>query len=430
MEDSPKKIGFDKRATSKDNCEFMWEELEDNVENIIEKFPSSKKELENQFSNKGLKSKIKYIEFWGGGGEWVAWKFEKLIFDKMKNPNYDYEIQENNIFDKPEFPYLLLNVFTLGDDNSLYDETTPVEVAQPTQEAINDLERLILDLNKGRKRTWVVNGTVSEKIAQSLVNETGDLLMRIGDAKENVSAAVQLVQAGVPDAGMFNNLMDLLSEVDNIFGIHSTTKGSQGQKETARGRQLLMQGDYGRLDMIVRNMEECFESWFNAYIHMSKVYATQPEVFDDGKNPFTFDPTAVPYGTRIIIKKGSTLPTDEISKRDSATELAKMGLIDPKSMFDELGYPNPEEMAQSLMQWLQAQGKLPGMQPQMQPGKGGQPGASQGDPMEAQAQRVQQMIQTPEFQQLPNDKKLQFVQQAKAALNQGGGQPQQGVPLQ
>ena len=434
----PKKIGFDKRATNTDNCEYIWEELEDSVGEVIKKFPNAKKDLENQFSNKGMKTKIKYHEFWGGGGAWVVWKYDKLILDKEKNMNFDYDIQENNIFETPEFPYIFLNVFSLGDENSLYDDTTPLEVAEATQDGINDLERLILDLNKGRKRVIMVDGAaVSEKQAQSLVNDIGDDLIRIENAHGNLASAAQLLQAGVPDAGMFNNLLNLLNEVDNIFGIHSTTKGSQEHKETARGRQLLMAGDYGRIDMIVRNMEECAEKWFNAYLHMTKVYADQPEKFDDGENRFSFDPSIVPYGVRMIVKKGSTLPTDEISKRDAATELSQMGMIDPESMFDELGYPNPQEMAQKLYQWLLAQGKLqsiPGQaQPQLLPQQGqeGQPnvpqGGAQGGSMEEQAQRVDQMVQSPEFQALPDQEKLAFIQKAKVAL-QGGSQPQQGIP--
>jgi len=432
----PKKIGFDKRATTIENCEYIWEELEDSVGEVIKKFPKAKDDLENQFSKKGMKTKIKYHEFWGGGGSWVVWKYDKLVLDKEKNMNFDYDNQENNIFDEPEFPYILLNVFSLGDENSLYDETTPVEVASPTQDGINDLERLILDLNKGRKRVIMVDGAaVSEKQAQSLVNDIGDDLIRIENAHGNLSSAAQLLQAGVPDSGMFNNLMELLNEVDNIFGIHSTTKGSQEHKETAKGRQLLMSGDYGRIDMIVRNMEECAEKWFNAYLQMCKVYADQPEKFDDGENRFTFDPSTVPYGVRMIVKKGSTLPTDEISKREAALNLAKMGLVDPETMYDELGFPNSPEMANKLYQWLIAQGKLqsiPGQaQPQLmgQPSPQGQPNAPQSDPMAQQAQRVEQMIQSPQFQQLPDNEKLAFVQKAKAALSQGG-QPQQGVPTQ
>jgi len=62
-------IGFDGRATGiYRDCEYVWEQLEDTQENLIAKFPKKKKEIEQIFGqDKTPKSKIRYIEFWGGG---------------------------------------------------------------------------------------------------------------------------------------------------------------------------------------------------------------------------------------------------------------------------------------------------------------------------------------------------------------------------
>jgi len=102
-----RKIGFDRRATSLENCEYIYEELEDTVGNLMEKFPSKRKQIQEMAGEKTPKSKIKYIEFWGGGGEWVCWKLGSYILEKKKNPNFDYENEDNNIFEKPKFPYIL-----------------------------------------------------------------------------------------------------------------------------------------------------------------------------------------------------------------------------------------------------------------------------------------------------------------------------------
>ena len=71
------------------------------------------------------KSKVKYVEFWGGNGEWVVWKFGRYILEKKKNPNFDYgdmggnNGQTFNLFKKPRKPYLTLSVFNLG--KTVYD---------------------------------------------------------------------------------------------------------------------------------------------------------------------------------------------------------------------------------------------------------------------------------------------------------------------
>ena len=86
-----RKIGFDKRATSlHDNCEYFWEELEDKVENLIKKFPGKKQAIEDTVGKDRTRAKLKYIEFWGGSGEWVCWKLRNTILGKKKNLNFDY----------------------------------------------------------------------------------------------------------------------------------------------------------------------------------------------------------------------------------------------------------------------------------------------------------------------------------------------------
>jgi hypothetical protein len=426
------KIGFDKRATSIDNCEYLWEEMEDNVENLVKKFPKKKEEIYQTVGDKkNSKSKIKYTEFWGGGSEWVCWKLNKIILDKKKNPNYDFENEENNLFESPQFPYLLLNVFNLGKDTSLYDSTSLIEECIPVQDGANGLEQQIYDLNEGRKRVWVAAGTaISEKKAQSLVNETGDLCVYL-DRAEAAKDGLFQVQAGVPDAGMYNNLTHLLSEIDNIMGMHSTTRGERAQQETATGRQLLIGSDYGRLDLIVRNVEECIEDWFNALLQMIRIYSTEGLTVNDGENTYTLNADDIPTGTQIMVTKGSTLPTDEKTKRDNAIALAQMNMIDPATLFEEMGYPNVEERVQNLYQWLQSTGKIVPQQPQMpQGGTAGQEGAvpapqgqtappQGGSPEQAkqqQLQRVQQIIQSPQFQQLPPAEQKQYIQQARQVV--------------
>ena len=430
----PNKMGFDKRATSINNCEYMWEDMEDTAGNLIEKFPSHKDEILQLVGDKKTsKSKIKYTEFWGGNSEWVAWRLNQIILDKKKNPNYDFDNLENNLFEQSEFPYIFLNVFNLGKDTSLYDSTSLVEECIPIQDAVNALEQQIYDLNEGRKRVWVAAGTaISEKKAQSLVNETGDLCVYL-DRAEAAKDGLFQVQSGVPDAGMYNNLTHLLSEIDNIMGMHSTTRGERGSQETATGRQLLVGSDYGRLDLIVRNVEECIEYWFNALLQMITIYSLEGVSVNDGKQTYTLKPGDIPKGIRIMVTKGSTLPTDDKTKRDNAMQLAQMDMIDPKTLFEEMGYPNVDERVQELYQWLQATGKIAPQQPTMgTPVQGGVMGQPQGQTpvvgqpggqgtdaegqKQAQIQKVQQIIQSPQFQQLPPEEQQKYLQQAKQVV--------------
>lgn len=423
----PRKIGIDKWATTKENCEYIWEELEDTAENLIEKFPKKEKDILGLIGENNLKSKIKYCEFWGGNGKWVCWviPMRNIILDKKKNPNYDYENEDNNIFQKPQFPFIFLNVFNIGDNTSLYDETSLIQESIPVQDGVNQLEQQIIDLNEGQKRVWVTSGeAMSEKKAQELVDKTGDLMVYL-DRKSPIGAVSQ-VQAGKPDASLFNNLTHLLSEIDNIMGIHSTTRGERAQQETYGGRQLLMASDIGRMDLIVRNVEQAMEEWYNSYLHMIKVYAIEPEVLISAEKTIELKPEEIPNNVMVMVKKGSTLPTDDRTRMEMAKELASAGMIDPKTLFEEMGYGNIEQRVQDLIAWLTQTGKIAPPQP-AQPQmltEGQVPVEGQGGGVEADVAKLQNVFSSPQFQQIPDEKKLELLQRGRGMINtiKGGKQ--------
>jgi len=406
-----RKIGLDSRATLKDNCEYIYEELEDTIENITAKFPSKKKDIENIFGKDHPKTKIKYLEFWGDNGKWVCWKLRDIILDKKKNPNFDYEDENNNIFNDPQFPYIFLNVFATGDETGMYDETSLVEQAASLQEGATQEKQQILDLNEGQKRVWTASGeAMSAKIFQELINKTGDLGVYM-DRKAPVGG-LQQVQSGKPDASLFNDVASSLNEVDNTIGIHATTRGKEPERQETLGAQRLQMGaDYGRLDLIVRNIEQAMEDWYNAYLHCLKVYSNEPELLSDGERVIELIGQDIPSNIMVMVKKGSTLPTDKQTKMENAIQLAKIDKIDPETMFEELGYDNPEERTQKLYQWLQATGKI--QLPQPMP-VAGQPGAAQGqgggDQQKLQqVQRLKELLQ--KVKQLPPEEQAQAASQ-------------------
>ena len=420
-----RKVGFDPKATSFDNCGYFWEEIEIELDALKAKFPKKEKEIEAVYPQGGKKSKVYYIEFWGGGGEWYVCKLKSKssILSKKKNPNFDYKNPENNIFKKPKFPYLIFNVMNLGDDASLYDDVGLIEVAASIQEDATKTKRQISDLNEGQKRVWTVSAeAMSEEEAQKLVDKTGDFVVRY-DRKAPANALTQ-VQSGKPDASLFNNLDQSLSEIDNILGAHSTTRGERGQQETLGGRKLLMGSDYGRLDMIVQNLEDFLENWYNAYLHMIKVYADQPVMLIGAEDTVEIKPEEIPSKILIMVKKGSTLPIDRRTKREEAIQLSQIGSIDPGTLFEEMGYPNVQKRVADLYKWLAATGKinpqaLMGMQEPL------------GQGLEKGLQNIQQIMKSPEFEKLPPEEQMQFVKQAKGVVQQMKGQgvqPQGGQP--
>lgn len=393
------RVGIDPFASEKGNCEYMWEILEDDLGTLIEKYPKKKTELEGKYGN-NPKKKLRYLEFWGGNGEWVSHKIENILLDKKKNPNYDYDNEENNLFNKPQFPYILLSVFKIG--RTVYDDSSLVEQAIPLQDGINKLENQILDLNEGQKRVWACSAdAMSDETFQDLINRTGDLGIRY-DGK-TPAGGIQLPLSGKPDASLYNDLTHLIGEIDNIMGTHSTTRGERKESETLGGRQLMVASDYGRLDMIVANLEEVWEEVYNSFLHMTKILGTEEIKISTGEKGVAIAPEDIPKGVKVMVKKGSSLPTDDKSRMEMAVELAGMGMIDPGTLFEELGYGDEEERTKKLMEWLQMTGKIVQQQAPMQ---------------NPDLQRLQSAMSSSKFQDLSPEEQAKMVEQGRQIVKQ------------
>ena len=294
----------------------------------------------------------------------------------------------------------------------MYDETSLIEESIPLQEGVNQLEQQILDLNEGQKRVWTASGeAISEEKFQGLINKTGDLGVYLD--RKAPAGGLQQVQSGKPDNSLFNHLTHLLGEIDNTIGMHSTTRGERAQQETLGGRQLLMGSDYGRLDLIVRNVEQVIEEWYNAYLQTLKVYSLEAEILSDGKETIELRKEEIPNDIVIMIKKGSTLPADDKTRFQNAIQLAQFEMIDPATLFEEMKYTNVEKRVQALFQWLAMTGKI--QQPMAGTPATGQLGELEGQ-QKQQLARLQQILQSPQFQQLPPEEQQAIVQKGRGAV--------------
>jgi len=401
------KIGIDPRGTDEvKGCEFMYEKMEDTIQHLTEKFPKKKKEILAKYGTNRMKSKVGYIEFWGGEGEWVAWKLGELLLDKQKNPNFDYTNEENNLFKKPQFPYLVLNVFNLG--KNLYDDTSLIEQSRPLQDAANKRKNQISDLTEENKKLIVASSSViSHEEFQKFIDKYGMLGIWL-DSGGDIKSGLQIV-GGQVDAATFNDMGHSITEIDNIMGTHSTTRGERQDQETFGGRKLLTAADYGRIDTIIVKIEQLMENWYNAYLHMFKVYSLEDAEFSNGEETVVLSKNKIPRGIMVIVKKGSTLPVDKASRAEMAVKLAQFNFIDPETLFTELGYGKEQERTQKLYEWLALTGKIIQQQPQMPPG-GGQPAGGQ---QETQLARLQQIMTSPKFQALPDEQKQVVINQAR-----------------
>ena len=142
----PQRIIIDKDATDEYDSKFIAEYKQDTLADLVEMFPKAKQELIELYDNK-MGSIVKYVEYWQN--EFVVWKVDKIILDKKKNPNWNWDEKDRkeslkklrerwiektknekldnillNYFNEPRKPFIIVSLKSLG--NSIYaDSVTP-----------------------------------------------------------------------------------------------------------------------------------------------------------------------------------------------------------------------------------------------------------------------------------------------------------------
>ena len=357
----PQRLIFDKEGTTIDDSRFVAEYIEDTVEGLINKFPSKKSKILEKVGDKEHNlSKIRYLEFWTD--DYVCYKYQDIILEKKKNPNWDYGdmggegTPKFNLFVKARKPYILLQVFNLG--KQIYDDTSLFEQAISLQDGLNKQKRQVSDITSD---TGVLVGSgdfIEKKVLEAYTGDPKEkLFLKSGDAR----AALSRLEAKDLPPGIFNDINDTKSEIDNIFGSHSTTRGERAEPKTLGEAQLLRTGDLGRIDLFSRALDRMAQEWFTSMLHMYLVFMTEPKTVnsnDEDGTEIIFDRTKFIgqdgklVKIKIKVKPGSAMSIDKDARRAEAIQLASAKLIDPITLFERLDYSNPREMAMKLFQWM------------------------------------------------------------------------------
>tara|TARA_Y100000310_G_scaffold303388_1_gene341688 strand:- start:45 stop:1982 length:1938 start_codon:yes stop_codon:yes gene_type:complete len=381
----PQKLLIDKYAVAGKNPGFVAEYMEGTVGELSHKFPKKKQELWSKYqvvrgTEKQLSRRVGYYECWftyrdkktGQQQEGVAWKLDKIILDKQKNPNWDYTGSEgelledgsvgpqvyHNHLNSPVKPYVFLNFLNLG--RGFVDDVALIETAIPLQKTLDKRGQQIVENADAANSGWVFDKNfIAKKEASKLTGAFDEKVVGEGDVR---AGAARLPPPALPQYVM-DDKYDARAEIDNILGTHSTTRGERGKSETLGGRMLLKQADIGRIgDLVESAIEPAAQDLYNGMVQMMKVYYTEEHfikhVGEDGSTTFlTFKNDKIEDGVEVVVKSGGTLPTDKDSQRVEALELAKAQLSDPLTLFEKLDHTNPKDEARRLILY-QADPKL------------------------------------------------------------------------
>lgn len=368
----PHKIIFDPNATIDEDGysgEYLGEYREKKASDLKKMFPKMKKDIDRLSKGKDG-TKIRFVEWWTD--DFVFWTMddEKVLLGKMGNPHWNYEEEEpetnvitgepeldemgepivnttqlKNHFRAPRKPYIFLSVFSLG--KRPHDEANLINQNISTQDLLNkrlrQVDKNVDDMNGGA----VVSGdyfTKEEAAQVARAVKKGDTVWQ---PKGSVNDGYKRTSGQPLPGDVYNSVNDLRGQMDNLFGIHGTTRGERTGPETLGGRILLKGSDVDRISAITENLEQMADDIFNWWVQLIYVYYDEPKVGyilgeDKTEEYFTLarqelnneveveiDGETKTQGIRLLVsvREGSMIPKDPIIRRNEAVDLFKMNPI-------------------------------------------------------------------------------------------------------
>jgi hypothetical protein len=353
------------------------------LQEVLDKYPSKKEALLKDLGAKEdetdkLGSKLTYVEM--NTPQFTVWKCGNVVLEKQKNPNYDWgnaEVVDEmgqvkkvgyNLWKKPRVPYIFFQTFNLGDQ--MYSNTSLIEQSMKLQDAVNKRKRQISDNADLANGILVGSGEGIKKEEFAKIDDQPKLKVWIGQGK--VGDFLTRIPGNPLQDYVFNDLQHSESAIHDIWGIHAITRGADSGADTATQDVLQQKQDYGRIDDIVKAYEDFNEQYYQACFQMMLVHYTEPHVYsfdDEDDLEISRDSIIKAYSETIkrvdsdvvgqteevsegdfrapiiMVKRGSTLPTDDTSQRNEALTLAKMGKISDIDLYEKLDFADAKEMA-------------------------------------------------------------------------------------
>lgn len=349
----PRRIRIPKYGRTVDELKFVLEDLELTYDDLVEFFGKKKAEQvraeapkkEINFDVKGEKHKVRKATFsvreaWTN--ELVVWRVGTLILDKKENPFYNFKNKKKNFFEYPRKPYIIKSLFHTAE--SLIGDTDYIQQMLSIQDNINIRKRQIEDIiaKVANPPLLIDSDTMSEEQAASITNEPG-LILYGKDAAAGTK--IRFEAPGQVPNYVFLDLEGSRTTFDNIWGIHSTTRGEREGKETLGGRQLLRAADLGRIDLVARQLERALDEVADWWTQLIKLFYTEKKSFsiagEDGTRFINnFTNKKVGEGVKLRLVAGSTLPKDEITQRQEAIQLWQLKAIGIRTLYKRLKMSN------------------------------------------------------------------------------------------
>lgn len=404
----PNNIDVDHTATSADADDMNWicHTYELTIKEILMRWPKKKEELFNSEGwdlsvdqdEKKMATKLKVSEIWftwyrKENEKWVrvegtAWKYKRVVFDKIKHPYWDWEGETklftfdvetkgkravgqdeirsslingygitnlsaekiyHNHFDSPRKPFKFMSHEGLG--TMPYDETTCMEQSLYLQDNINVRGKQITELAglaKGKNVFSTDSGLNAADVSLiDMADPNTDLLVD-GD----LGKVHTFIPGQQPSAALFQDQEQNRQRIFSKMGTNAALRGVREGPDPATKTQLFKESDYTRIDDEVEDTINAAAEWMADWaMQFIKLFYTEEHLERlIGKN----GKTVFQKVTRDLIEDGmevkiSASSVDKLRRKKEAFDLVGIGMTDPVQFFRDIEASDPEGRARALM---------------------------------------------------------------------------------
>lgn len=356
----------------------FYQKLKGTIQELCVKFPDREQEILKAYGIKRAiysqtSRMVTYYECWfsywekGQKSQGVCWFIPNtaVVLGKMRNPNWLYKGSDKkqkiaNITDEPIKPYIWFNYLNTG--RSFIDETSLFDQAKPQQDILNKRGRQIMEnADYANPRILVNGGALEQGDADKIVNKSPKTVVVLNKMKpeDNINNAVVKVEATMLPDYVISDKYDTRNEIDTMMGTPSVFRGEQPQNQSKTlGQDLLIKQQAGALqDDLVVVINEAYARYYKYLAQMFNVYMTDDYWImtkgNDGRyTAILLSSDSIDTNVKVGVQANSNLPLDRDSQSNVAMNLAGAGLIDPLTLYRDLGLPDAEERAERLQKYM------------------------------------------------------------------------------
>lgn len=384
-----------------DNMEFIGEWIEDFTTHVMALFPDKADDLlqevtkEAKSKGKPTASKIRYLQTTarvtdskGNPKLILVNSYNKILLSKAPHPYWDDRegseeqfgiipesdlhpevaallpgIGLENPLSKPKkfnhfpyarMPYSIFSGENLGDGP--IDDTTVVEQALPMQDIVNERGDQITQVNDWAvPKTAISTQAMTAEKASNITRDASEVITVKLKEGEGIDDVITTFSGEPASAALYQDLQQAIQAIDSHFSTSAAVRGEAVEPESGISKQISREGDLSASDDIAQTMvQRCVEEAANWLVQLAKIYFDEPNTAmtpqaDNGLKSASISSDLIPDNIQIIVKANAV---DKMTQRNMAMNLVTAKGIDPYNLFLDLGFSNPKERAQALVDFL------------------------------------------------------------------------------